>query len=208
MATLNNYGELKAAIEEWMMASSEVSPQADLCIRLSQPYINMKLRAREMIAVDQIIVDSGQITVPDGFLAQRRVVYLDGDRRIPLKPLTMEKSDALYPYRPSGTPAHYAIIGNKIRLFPVPENGNVVELTYYTGLTAFSEDEDADWLLAKYPNLYLAAGQMYAAEFIKEDEEAQKQAAILDTFISMLNALDEQSEFGDAEFQPEEGVPV
>ena len=208
MATLNTYGELKAQIESWMLASSEITASADLVVRLSQPYINLKLRAREMLTVADITVNGSRIALPNGYLAYRRVVVIYGDRRIPLKFVSLDKSDEMYPFAVGGTPRHFTVIGNYIQVFPVQADGTQVELTYYTRLEQFQSDDASDWLLASYPNIYLAAGQMYAAEFIKENEEAQKQAAICDVLISMVNAQDEQSEYSEAsEFIPAD-VPV
>ena len=206
MSTINNFGELKTAITDWTLASSDVAAEADLIVRLAQPYISLKLRHREMLTIEELTVASGAVTVPEWFAAPRRIVYFSGTTRVVLKPMTIERADELYPTRPSGIPVHF-VISDKIRLFPVPEDGDEIELTYYKQLVPFSADEDTDWLLTKYPNVYLAAGQMYAASWIEEDSEAQKHALICDTFINMLNAMDDQSGLGIGEYNAELGIP-
>jgi hypothetical protein len=200
MATLNNFGELKIAIQTWMMEASEIPADVETIVRLSQPYISLKLRAREMIVVADISVADGEIVIPADFVAVRRVVYKDGSTRRVLKPTTMEKADELYSTRPSGIPVHFAVVGSKMRLYPTPADLSEVELTYYQMLETFTEDEDADWLLTKYPNIYLHCGLMYAAELLKEDDEAKKQAGIADTFIAMVSAQDEQADLILSEF--------
>jgi hypothetical protein len=205
--TINNYGELKAAIQTWMMDADEISGSLDVIVRLSQPYISLKLRAREMLHVADLTVASGEVTLPDDYVAPRRVVFTSGSTRLPLRQLTPDKADELYPDRPAGIPCHFAIVGNKLRLYPTVGEGTQVELTYYRKLAAFSKDEDTDWLLTGYPNVYLAAGQMYAAELLKDDAEAQKQAAVTDTFIAMINAQTEETDFDMGEYHAE-GSPV
>lgn len=206
MTTINNYGELKAAIANWTLASTDVATEADIIVRLSQPYISLKLRHREMLTVEELTVNAGTVAIPTWYVAPRRVVAFNGTTRIVLKPLTPERADELYPTRPGGIPRHFTIT-DKIRLFPTPEDGDEIELTYYKQLEPFSEDTDTDWLLTKYPNVYLSAGMMYAAQWIEEDTEAQKQAMVCDTFINMLNAADDMNDLAMGEFQPELGIP-
>jgi len=206
---LSTYSELKTEIANWMLDSApEVAPQADVIVALGRVYINLKLRAREMITVDgTLVITSGEATIPTYYIAPRRVVFTSG-ARIPLKQMTPEQADLWYPYRPSGVPAHFTIIGSKLRLYPTPADATTVELTYYKGLEPMVNDGDTDWLLTKYPNIYLSAGQMYAAEFIKEDQEAQKQALITDTLVSMVNAQDEETDLSMGEYVPETSSPV
>jgi hypothetical protein len=204
---LSNKGELKTAIADWQLdAGAEITPQADVIVTLARVYINMRLRARDMITVATPTITSAEATLPTDFIAPRRVVFTSG-RRIVLKPMTPEQADDWYPYRPSGVPQHFTIIGNKLRLYPSPDDATTVELTYYASIAEMAADENTDWLLTKYPNIYLAAGQMYAAEYLKEDTEAQKQAAITDMLIGMVNAQDEDTDLSMGEFVPESAAP-
>jgi len=203
---ITNYGQLKTAIETWMYgASSLVAPAADL-VALSQGYINRKLRCRQMVTQVDIPPDvtTNLFAIPSDFLQIRHVAELASSRRR-LRYLSLENADRLYPDRESGSGIYYTIIGSNIEVFPTIDND--IELTYYAALSAFSGDDETDWLLSRMPNLYLSAGQMYAAEFLKDDAEVQKQAIIVDTYIQMLNAEDDGAEMADATFMAE-GYPV
>jgi hypothetical protein len=201
---ISTYGELKTAIETWMYGAGSLTAPADDLVALSQGYINRKLRCRKMIQQSDISIDGGVYPLPSDFLQVKHVAELATSRRR-LRYISLENADRLYPDRESGEGIYYTIIGSNIEVYPTTDND--IELTYYKRLAAFTDDSQTDWLLSWMPNLYLSAGQMYAAEFLKDDAEVQKQALIVDTYISMLNAEDDGAELADATFMAE-GYPV
>jgi hypothetical protein len=154
-----------------------------------------------MITQSNITPTAGLFALPSDFLQPRHVAELSGTSRRPLRMITLEKADRLYPDRESGQGIWYAIIGSNIRVFPTITNQ--IELTYYARLGAFASDSATDWLLTKFPNLYLSAACMFGAEFIKDDAEVQKQASIVEMYVSMLNAEDDAAEMADAEYMAE-----
>lgn len=197
---ISTYGELKTALENWQYASTSLTAVAADIVTLAQGYINRRLRVREMVTQDDITPTAGLFALPSDFLQVRHIAEL-GSYRIPLKYIALEGADRLFPTRQSGTGLYYTFIGSNIRVFPTTTND--IELTYYAKLAAFDDDSDTDWLLTKMPNLYLAACQAMAAEFLKDDAEFQKQATIADMYISMLNAEDDGAELADATYTPE-----
>lgn len=192
---ITNYGELKTAIDDWV-GETLTATAADF-VTLAQNHISTSLRHRRMIATPtDLSPTSGEFTIPDDYRIFRRVVELSGTTRRPLEYITPEVSDSMYPTRPAGLGCHFTTVGNKIRVFPTITND--IELTYFADLAAFSADGDTDWLLTKNPMLYLRASQMMAADFLKDDTELQKQATLVSTLISNLNAENELGEFGNA----------
>jgi hypothetical protein len=197
---ITNLGQLKSAIRDWQQDATILDDIADDLVTLSQGYLNRFLRTREMVTQVDITPVSGLFALPSDFLQVRHVAEL-GSYRIPLKYVSMEGADRLFPYRESGTGIFYTFIGSNIEVFPTTTND--IELTYYAKLGAFADDDASDWLLMKMPNLYLAAGQAMAAEYLKDDAEFTKQASIVDMYVKMLNAEDDGAEMGDASYTPE-----
>lgn len=192
---ISTYGELKTAIGSWAFDSGSAINAGDM-VTLAQGYINRRLRCRSMITQADISVSSGLYALPSDYLQYRLVVEKASPRR-KLGFITMDKADESYPDRPSGLGIHFTIIGSNIRVFPTPSND--IELTYYARLAAMTNDDDTDWLLGRCPNLYLAAGQMYVADFLKDNAEAAKQKAVVDLLIDDIHAEDMASEFANAE---------
>lgn len=201
---LSNYGELKSAIENWQYGAGTITANVADIVTLSQGYLNRRLRTRNMITQVSLSPTSGLFTLPSDYLQIRAVVEEDTYRR-PLRYVAPEKADELYPTRPSGEGLYYTIIGSSIRVYPTISND--IELTYYAALGAFADDSATDWLLTKMPNLYLSAGQMFAAEFLKDDSEVAKQATIVDMYVSMLNAEDDGAELATASYMAEGFTP-
>lgn len=200
----STFGGLKTAIEDWCYDSSAITGYLDDIVTLSQAYLNRRLRCREMITQATLTISSGLFTIPTGYLQWRSLVQVTSPRRR-LQFITYDKADDLYPDRPAGLANHFTIIGSSIRAFPTPTTS--LELTYYAALSAPASDSATDWLLTKMPNVYLNAGQMFAAEFLKDDAEMQKQAAILDIYIAMLNSEDDAAELAGAGSLPAGPTP-
>jgi hypothetical protein len=192
---ITNYGELKTAIRDWMFADADITSNAEDFVTLAQSYLNRRLRCRDMITQATLTISSELFALPSDYLQWRNLVEVASLRR-PLSYITQEEADEIYPDRPSGLGVNFTIIGSNIRVYPTPAND--LELTYYARLGAFASDAATDWLLTKFPNLYLAAGCMMAAEYLKDDGEAQKQLAIVDMYVSLLSAEDDLGEMSNA----------
>lgn len=197
---ISTYGELKTAFEAFQYGATTLTAQAANIVTLAQGYLNRRLRTRHQVTQTDITPSAGLFALPSDFLQVRHVAELGSDRR-KLTYIALDAADTFYASRPSGSGVYYTIIGSNIRVFPTITND--IELTYYAALAAFDDDSDTDWLLSKMPGLYLAACQMYAAEFLKDDAELQKQATIVDQMISLLNAEDDGAEMADATYTPE-----
>jgi hypothetical protein len=185
---ITNYGELKTAIRDWMFADADITSNAADFVTLSQGWLNRNLRCREMITVSDITIGSGVYALPNDYVQYVHVVEKAAIRR-PLTFISQTEADRVYPSRPSGVGENFTIIGTNIRVFPTPSNQ--IELTYYAKLGTFANDAATDWLLTKLPNLYLSAGCMFAAEYLKDDAEAQKHLAIAQMYVDMLKAEDD-----------------
>lgn len=186
---ITNYGELKTAIRDWMFADADITSNAADFVTLAQGWLNRNLRCREMITVGNISIGSGVYALPSDYLQYVHVVETGSSIRRPLTFISQTEADRVYPSRPSGLGECFTIIGTNIRVYPTPTNQ--IELTYYAKLGAFASDSATDWLLTKLPNLYLSAGCMFAAEYLKDDAEAQKHLAISQMYVDQLKAEDD-----------------
>lgn len=187
---LSNYGDLKTAIAKWMMDSGNVVDDAIAsdCVALSQALFNTRLRCREMLTTTDLSPTSNVFTLPDDYAQWDRVVEKASPRRS-LHQISAEQADARYPHRSSGLGECFTIVGSELTVFPLISND--IELTYYQRIAAFSSETATDWLLTRYPHVYLCAGQMYAADYLKDAAEYAKHAQSLSTYIDMLSGQDD-----------------
>jgi hypothetical protein len=188
--TIATYAELKTAIVNWYKDRSDLTTYADELIDLAEGYFNAELRVREMEKTTDLTPTAGVCTLPADFLEIIQVVELSSFRRS-LEYITKRVADDYYPTRTAGLSCHYMVVGSSLTALPI--SANDIELTYYQKIPALSNSTTTNWLLTKMPNIYLHACLMYAAEFLKEDDQIAKEAEFVGRFQDQLAALDMRS---------------
>jgi hypothetical protein len=70
------------------------------------------------------------------------------------------------------TDKYYTIIGNKLRILPAPSASETVslDLYYYARLAALNTTNTTNWVLTRYPDLYLYGALSHSAPYLKNDE--------------------------------------
>jgi len=195
--TISTYSELVTAIGNWYMNRTDVSgsDRADEIIDLSEAYFNATLRCREMEAVTDLTPTSNVCTLPSDYLEYKRVVELASIRR-PLEYITEDAADYVYPDRTTGLACHFMIVGSDLTALPLSSNN--IELTYYQKIPALSSSNTTNWLLTRYPNIYLHACRMHAAMFTFDQSTEAVEAVALQKHMDSLMELDNRMKFGNA----------
>ena len=70
----------------------------------------------------------------------------------------------LFPSSRLGQPRAYAISGASLLIGPTPDSGYTITLGYKQAIPSLSDTNPTNWLLAKHPDLYVAAS-LAMAEF-------------------------------------------
>lgn len=189
---ITTYAELKTAVQAWFYGRDDLSDYVADFITLAEGHFNRELRVREMVAVTDLTPSSGAVTLPSDYLGYKRVVEKASTRR-PLTYIVPEAADHLYSSSAAGLGVNFTIVGDTLYTYPAASND--VELTYYQEIPALSDANTSNWLLAKYPNLYLRAAQMMAAEFAKDDAEQSKLMSIVDLQFRQMRGNDDAEAF-------------
>lgn len=187
-----SYSDLTTAIGEWAGdTAATISSFYDDFIALAEAEFNRTLRVREMEATTSLTPDSdSKITLPDDYLEWRRVTALTTPRRR-LEYQTPDYLEEHFPYREADNPAFFTVEGTSILV--LPKTSSNVELAYYQRLTGLSGSNTSNWLLAKYPNLYLH-GVLYEAAKLQQDPEmAASYRAMRDEDMRSLRRDDQQA---------------
>lgn len=171
VALITDLPSLCAAIALWATRTGDVDFEAacPVFVQLGTVRLNHDLRTADMERFSQGITNTdGCSTLPDDFLGVR-AVFTDTPGHDALEYVTPEHYAASYPH--SGVPHGYTIIGNELRTWPVASGS--MTMVYYSRIPDLSADNPTNWLVAKYPNLYLYACLLEAAPFMEEDQRAQ-----------------------------------
>jgi len=147
---LASYSQLKNAVADWL-ARSDLTSFIPEFVTLFEARANRVLRVRRMEALATLAATDGTASLPDDFLALRRLTWL-GDTGRELEYVHPSYLKMRYPDSAQGTPSHYTIEGDLITVKPVDETD--LELSYYAKMTALT-DASSNWLFNKHPDAYL-----------------------------------------------------
>lgn len=162
--TIATYSELQTAVN----AIFSRTPPAHV-YTLATREINARLKLREMTATTTLTVTAStpEVALPAGFLMARGA-YLDTTPRQPLDMVTnFSRADG---YSESGVPKEFTVEGDNLVLNPSPDGGYDLVLTYVGGLSEFSDGEDTNDILVRYPDLYVYGALKQAAVWAQDAE--------------------------------------
>lgn len=178
--SIATFTELQTAIGDYL-ARADLTAKIPDFITLAEAHFNREIRTREMTGAVGLTLVNGVATLPTDFLEWVNVQWI-GVRSRDLRYAEPDSEAWRFRYRPNGDPSMFGIFGSVVSIRPILA-GNIV-LTYYQQLSTITIN-NGNWLLTKYPDLYvyrtLAEAYLYqkdskkAAEFIAlADAETQK----------------------------------
>lgn len=134
-----------------------------------------RIRHPLSIARAQSSVTNNYASLPADFSAAYQL--MDQDSGVTITYVSPEGSKALI--ESQGTPPanrlYYTIIGNTLRIFPPPGASSPagLDLWYYRAVTRIGTTATTNWVLTKYPDLYLYGSLVHSAPYLKADERIQ-----------------------------------
>jgi hypothetical protein len=170
--TLNRQ-DLTAVIPDFVvLATSRI--QRDMA-RVRHPY---------MIGRSQATVIDNYVPLPNDFVSIHQLMFQDTSQSFVYVSPDQSKDvlargwDNMAPpstqttYDHSGLTTYYTIIGNRIRIFPAPgqTNPDKLDLWYYQRLNPLNNTTTTNWVLSRYPDLYLYGSLLHSAPYLKDDE--------------------------------------
>jgi hypothetical protein len=172
-----NYGELKTAIFNWVDHDNSDSV-VDTWVELARAKINRRLRTRHMTCVAPATGDGVKIDfdLPSNWAGARQVSV---DSK-PAEYFTPERFE-MYQHIHNVTnndfvPTVFTIRANKIRFFPppgIPSDGNPnIVMAFYGTLLQLVNDDDIDWLLLNYPDVWLYGSLVEAFSYVLDEERS------------------------------------
>lgn len=193
---MNTFSTLKTSISAWIGQDDLTSYLADF-IEIAQARVNATLRISAMESTDTLTTAAGQdyVALPSDFIGIRSA-HIDASPRRYLTYATpqqiAEKGSA------AGCPVFFTIRGDNM-VFPAEADAAYdVVIHYYAKFANLSNSNTSDWLSTNYPQLYLYGGLQAAAEFIQDDAQVKKWAALFDNAIREIEESDKTRKYGPA----------
>lgn len=188
--SISTYAELQTAVASWLNRSDLTDYVPDF-IRIAEDQLSLDLHTREMEAQTTLVTvgDVATVALPTDMHEIRRF-RVDVSYSQPLKFLTPDQLSADYASDAVGQPIVYTVIGANAQLAPVPDGVYSLELTYKQQLPALSDSNTVNWLLTKWPSLYLYASLIAAEPFLKNDDRLMLWQGLYQQQLDRINGSD------------------
>jgi hypothetical protein len=170
---LTTYTGLNDAVADWLNRADLASRIPDF-IELATARISRdmaRIRHPRAIARATATVTSNYAPLPANYIAMYQL--MDQDNAVVLEYVTPDQSRELL--ADTGVTAgafYFTILGNTIRVIPPPSTTapNALDQWYYAKVPALSESVQENWVLTRYPDLYLYGSLVHSAPYLKADE--------------------------------------
>lgn len=189
-----NYSQLKSNIADFLNRT-DLTGVIPTFIELAEAQMERALRTRQMVERSTASIDTQYSAVPADFL-EAKTLKITGTTPIqPVEFVTPQQMDDMDSFRPNSTgiPKYFTIIGNQIRVNPIPDSTYTAELTYTAKLQKLSDSVTTNWLLTSSPDAYLYGALMQAAPYLKDDERVGVWGTLYNTAIEAIKFADKNA---------------
>jgi hypothetical protein len=160
---LANYTDLLAAVANWL-ERGDLTARIPEFITLAEAEFNRRLRTSEMERTATATLTEDRVAVPTDFLGLRSFV-LDGV----VTRLDYVPPGDFFDIVGSGTPHIYTIADGMFQLRPSVTTGTC-RIVYYQSIPPLTSGSPTNWLMTRWPDLYLFSTLMQAEFFGWHDD--------------------------------------
>jgi hypothetical protein len=189
-----NYAQLQSNIADFLNRT-DLTAVIPTFIGLTEAQMERALRVRQMMGRSTAPIDTEYSALPADFL-EAKTFKITSSRPIQtVEFVTPEQMDAAQQLSAGaqGIPKYFTIIGNQIRVHPVPDATYTGELTYFAKLDKLSNSNTMNWLLSSSPDAYLYGALTQASPYLKDDERVAVWGTLYNTAIEALKTADQNA---------------
>jgi len=190
---LDTYSGLKTTIADYLNRDDLTSVIPSF-ITLAEAKFNRKLRMRQMLKRATATIDTQYFAYPADWL-QAKEFILNTNPITYMEFVTDKQANELRQNQiiASGKPQYYTIVGTQIEVIATPDTGYTGELTYYGKITALSDSNTSNWLLAYAPDLYLYGALLEASPYLKDDERLATWSTLYTNSLGDMEVADQRA---------------
>lgn len=174
------YTQLKADIADYLHRT-DLTEKTPLFISLAESSLFRSLDVKELETTDEGTTDDDYASLPSDFGALSKITINLGGRETTLDYLPGADQSAT-PY-----PAHYAYENGQIRIYGAG-SGVDYKLYYTAKLLPLSDTMRSNWLLQNAADLYLYAGALEGAKYLKDTPEVATLGPMVDGLLAAVKS--------------------
>lgn len=197
--SLGTYAELLTGVANWL-DRSDLTARIPEFIALAEAEFNRRLRTIEMEATATTTLTSDSVVVPADFLGLRSIKI---DNTI----LEYAPPSEIYDDETTGGyPTRYTVVDGQFVFRPAPTSGDV-EISYYASIPALTSLATTNWLMTRYPDLYLFATCAQAEFYVVNDARVPLWKGRAEEIIEQINRQANSERYGGRRLAARHGVP-
>ena len=170
---ITDYGSLQSALTDYLHRT-DLAVQIPTFIQLAEAKIsnNIKSRLLEVSTNLYTVYGVNSVALPSDYGSLKNIQIAGSLNTV----LTLLPDDTFLEYsnnNATSLPRYYCIQGNNILLSPTPDLVYTLNVVYYQNLTTLSGTNSTNWVLTRYPYIYLYGALIEASVFINDPEQVQ-----------------------------------
>lgn len=182
MTAIATYGDLRAALSEHVNHRN-ISSVLPRLVQMAESYLNREMRTRYQITYGTLTFTSGVANLPEDFLEFAHLYGLNGSQY---------RSGPLSTSRALSTQwSRYSIDGSKVYIDGFSGGRDLVYFAKLPTLTV--GNSTTNWLLTRYPDVYLYAVGLEAAKHLKDADLLTITKTLLDDSLLSVRVDDDRA---------------
>jgi hypothetical protein len=204
--SLDTYANLQTSIADWLVRPGDtiITTIAPDLITLFEAEARDRLKSRfaETETTLSTVAGTATVALPSDFWEARALKISSSDPVAHLVYMTPDELDTEWPFAGDrGQPVNFTIQGTNLRLAPVPDAVYTLTLLYQQGITALSDAAPTNWLLTRYPDLYLTGSLSWAEAYIADDERVAGWVSAKEAAFNRIAQSDIKARWGGGSLQ-------
>lgn len=198
---ITTYAQLQTAVGNFL-GRSDLTAQIPDFIRLAEVRMSRELesRSQEKRATAQLTANNEYISLPTD-LREVREVKLNTDPITVLEYLSPTGLDSTYSSQGAGKPQAYCIIGDDLKLRPVPDSNYDVEIVYVGDIEELSATRTTNNILTRHPDAYLSGALVEAYTYLMDEQRAQVYDQKFSRAIDEIKRDEQRAHYGTGQLQ-------
>lgn len=182
---LSNYGELKTAIADFLNRD-DLTSVIPTFIALAESQIARDLRHWRQERRVTTTLNERFENLPSDWLETKNL-YLSDGAAVEYASVAEISRQKLLSEDSAGKPRLYTINSGQFEFFPQPDEDYDLTMVYVARIPAMVEDDDVNWLMTYYPDVYLYGSLLQSAPYLAEDARVAVWAQLYGAAVANLN---------------------
>lgn len=192
MGAFDDYASFETTFLQWA-DNADIAAQVDGFLALAHRRLDTELRLEATVRLASSLTGAGNpwVPKPDRMLTFKRLREGTGSDVVGLDYRSLSEFDDQHYLNQQGRPTNFTVLGDRIRLGPIPDGEYTLEIAYYRQPDVIGPTQAMNEYLEVCPHLLLYACLCETEPFIRDVEMA---ALWQEKYRMAINEVNEQTE--------------